>query len=51
MFDEKTAFLEFFLQIVCLNNFNEELIMKRIGGNFELIEIMAQLLKNNGFLK
>jgi hypothetical protein len=36
----------------CLNNANEKLILKRIGGNFELIEILLQLLiKKRGFLK
>ena len=47
-----TRSLKVFLQIACLNNINEKVILKRIGGNFELIEILVQLLiKNIGFLK
>ena len=40
----RTRSLRVFLQIVCLNNFNEKVIMKRIGGNFEWLEIRVQLL-------
>ena len=38
--------------IVCLNNHNEKVILKRFGGNFELIEIMVQfIIKKNLSLK
>ena len=41
----RTRSLRVSLQIVCLkNNFNEKVIMKRIGGNFEWLEIRVQLL-------
>jgi hypothetical protein len=49
---EKTRSLRVFFQIAYLNNINEKVILKRIGGNFELIEILFQLLiKKNRFLK
>jgi hypothetical protein len=38
-----TCGLRVFLQIICLSYVNKKLILKRIGGNFELIEIMMQL--------
>ena len=41
---KRLAFWDFFLQIACVNNINKKEILKRIGGNFELIEILLQLL-------
>ena len=47
-----TCGLRVFLQIICLNYVNKKLILKRIGGNFELLEILVRLLiKTNWFLK
>jgi hypothetical protein len=46
MWHEKTQSFKFFLQIVCLNG---SLILKRVGGNFEMIEILVQLSKKNMF--
>jgi hypothetical protein len=41
---ERTSSLRGFFQIVCLSNFSEKPILKRVGGNFELLEILVQLL-------
>ena len=50
--DERICGLRVFLQIICLSYVNKKLILKRIGGNFELIEILVQLLiKKIGFLE
>ena len=39
-------------KIMCLNNVNEKLILKKIGENFELLEILVLLLFNKfSFLK
>ena len=51
MWDERTQNFRVFLQILCLNNFHEKLIQKRIGGNFESFEMLVQLLiKESRFL-
>ena len=42
--DERTCGLRVFLQIICLSYVNKKLILKRIGGNFELLEILVRLL-------
>ena len=44
---ERTRSLRVFLQVVCLNNFSTKLILKSVGGNFELIKILSK----NQFLK
>ena len=39
-----TCGLRVFLQIICLSYVDKKLILKRIGGNFELLEILVRLL-------
>ena len=41
--DERTCGLRVFLQIISLSYVNKKLILKRIGGNFELLEILVHL--------
>ena len=37
------------MRIVCLNNHNEKVILKRIGGNFELLEILVHSATSQKF--
>ena len=46
--NDRTRGLRVFLQIICLNYVKKKLILKRIGGNFELLEILVQSLINIG---
>ena len=42
--NDTTRGLRVYLQIICLSYVNKKLILKRIGGNFELLEILVHLL-------
>ena len=52
--NDRTRGLRVFLQIICLNYVKKKLVhmLKWIGGNFELLEILVQsLIKKISFLK